>query len=71
MNEKLTQNEQAEKCQNAEIQSGLDAIETPPVGLGDETCIDCDDIIPMARRKAYNSNKCIECMTLEETMVNR
>ena len=57
MSEKLTIGEQAEKQTNAFI--------------GAEFCIECDEIIPIDRRKAYNSNKCIDCATFEETLAKR
>ena len=66
MNERKTVNEQADNQRLAQVASGLSKIEKPKKGLGAEFCIECDEPIPMARRKAYNCEKCIECKEREE-----
>lgn len=70
-NEKLTIGEQAEKQASAFLEAGLSKVETPKTGLGAQYCARCYEEIPMARRQAYNSNKCIDCMTREEAMARR
>ena len=69
MNEKLTKNEQAEKQSNAFIESCLSHVSKPPQGLGQANCIDCDDTIPMARRKAYGNGLCVECAEFNERIL--
>jgi len=58
---KLTQNEQAEKQQNALIKSGLSKVEKPPTGIGAPYCHECDAEIPQARREVYGNGLCVEC----------
>jgi len=66
MREKKTINEQAEEQMNKFIESGLNKVEKPPVGLGPAECSRCGEDIPMARREAYGNGLCVYCAELNE-----
>lgn len=64
--EKLTANEMAERNTNALVRSGVASIPKPPLGIGAEFCITCDEPIEQARREIAGYTNCFDCASYAE-----
>ena len=62
--------DRATGLEEADRIGGVALVQARLQGQGAEFCIDCDEEIPAARRKAYPSAACcVECQSLRERRV--
>jgi len=61
----------AQVKEEAERDNLIRKIAAKPDHAGSETCIDCDDVIPAARRLLVpDANRCVDCLEIKERQLN-